>query len=81
VMTQEPVGEIELVTSGGGVAVPFSGHDLYVQGVREFCAAVAGAGVPAATGWDGVKSLAVALAVRQAAQSGARVEVSYGSAS
>jgi 1,5-anhydro-D-fructose reductase (1,5-anhydro-D-mannitol-forming) len=80
VMTQNPVGEIELVTSVGRDTVPFPDHDLYTQGVSQFVDAVAGTGRPAATGWDGVKSLAVALAVREAAQSGIRQQVDYGGA-
>jgi 1,5-anhydro-D-fructose reductase (1,5-anhydro-D-mannitol-forming) len=42
-------------------------EDLYVYGLRRFAAAVAGEGVPAASGEDGWCSLAVALAVREAA--------------
>ena len=80
VMTQLPVGEIELVTAAGREAVPFAAHNLYVQGVSDFLAAVAGKGKPAATGWDGVASLAVALAVRKAAQTGVRQVVDYGRA-
>jgi 1,5-anhydro-D-fructose reductase (1,5-anhydro-D-mannitol-forming) len=80
VMTQQPVGVIELVTAQGPQAVPFSAHNLYQFGVERFCAAVAGSGVPAATGWDGVKSLAVALAVREAAATGKRMSVNYGDA-
>lgn len=78
VMTQNPIGSIELVTASGREAVPFDTHDLYQEGVRRFQAAVAGDGEPAATGVDGVKSLAVALAVREAATRGVRVEVNYG---
>ncbi|SPH17191.1 1,5-anhydro-D-fructose reductase [Defluviimonas aquaemixtae] len=80
VMTQRPVGEIELVTKAGREPVPFPDHGLYGQGVRQFVDAVAGKGTPAATGWDGVKSLAVALAVRDSARTGARVTVDYGGA-
>lgn len=72
VMTQLPVGEVELVTAQGREPVTYSAHNLYVQGVSEFLTAVAGAGQPAATGADGVASLAVALAVREAARSGQR---------
>ena len=72
VMTQLPVGEVELVTAKGREPVPYSPHDLYVQGVTDFLAAVQGKGQPAATGWDGVASLAVALAVREAARTGQR---------
>ena len=80
VMTQQPVGEIELVTGSGREAVSFPDHDLYVFGVQRFVEAVAGKGRPAADGWDGVKSLAVALAVRDAAASGTRQHVNYGEA-
>jgi 1,5-anhydro-D-fructose reductase (1,5-anhydro-D-mannitol-forming) len=78
VMTQAPVGEIELVTGAGREMVPYSDHNLYVAAVRQFADAVAGRGQPAADGRDGVKSLAVALAVREAALSGTRCHVNYG---
>jgi 1,5-anhydro-D-fructose reductase (1,5-anhydro-D-mannitol-forming) len=72
VMTQLPVGEIELVTAAGRESMPFPAHNLYVQGVTDFLSAIAGTGQPAATGGDGVASLAVALAVREAARTGQR---------
>jgi 1,5-anhydro-D-fructose reductase (1,5-anhydro-D-mannitol-forming) len=72
VMTQLPVGEIELVTAKGREAVPYSPHNLYLQGVTDFLAATEGKGTPAATGEDGIASLAVALAVREAARTGQR---------
>jgi 1,5-anhydro-D-fructose reductase (1,5-anhydro-D-mannitol-forming) len=78
VMTQQPVGEIELVTASGREAVPYDSYDLYEKGVAEFAAAVRGEGRAAADGRNGVKSLAVALAVREAARSGARQTVNYG---
>lgn len=78
VMTQRPVGEVELVTAKGREPVPFATHDLYTCAVGRFHDAVAGRGRPSADGVDGVKSLAVALAVREAAQSGRRVAVDYG---
>ena len=78
VMTQNPIGSIELVTASGREVIGFDHHDLYAEGVRRFHAAVDGQGEPAATGLDGVKSLAVALAVRDAAARGMRVEVNYG---
>ncbi len=78
VMTQAPVGEITLVTAKGRETHPFPKHDLYAQGVQDFLAAVAGTGQPAATGRDGVASLAVALAVREAARTGVRQVVDYG---
>ncbi|MEM1078656.1 MAG: Gfo/Idh/MocA family oxidoreductase [Pseudomonadota bacterium] len=78
VMTQMPVGEITLRSASGARAVSYSDHSLYVQGVADFYAAVAGTGAPAASGADGIKSLAVALAVRKAALIGQKVTVTYG---
>jgi 1,5-anhydro-D-fructose reductase (1,5-anhydro-D-mannitol-forming) len=78
VMTQQPLGEIDLVTIKGREAVRFDGHNLYHFGVARFCDAVAGTGKVAASGWDGVKSLAVAEAVRRAAATGTKVAVDYG---
>lgn len=80
VMTQNPVGTIELITAKGREPVPYPAHNLYHFGVARFCAAVAGSGTPAATGWDGVKSLAVAASVLEAANTGTRVTVQYGDA-
>ena len=78
VMTQNPVGEVELVTASGREAVPYDTYDMYEKGVAEFTAAVHGEGRPAASGRDGVKSLAVALTVREAARTGVRQNVNYG---
>ena len=77
VMTQQPVGTIELVTKAGREDVPYSPHNLYSQGVKRFGDAVKGKGLPAANGMDGVKSLAVAMAVKQAAATGQCVRVNY----
>ncbi len=80
VMTQQPAGEVVLVTAAGHESVPYPTHSLYGQAVADFLAAVAGKGRPAADGHDGVASLAVALAVREAARTGVRQHVSYGDA-
>lgn len=77
VMTQLPVGEIDLVTAAGREAVQFDRHNLYAFGVNRFCQAVSATGEVAATGWDGVKSLAIAEAVRLAATTGRQVRVDY----
>lgn len=77
VMIQRPAGEVTLVDADGAHDVPFSRHDLYERGVAAFAAAVSGAGRPAADGVDGIKSLAVALAVREAADTGREVSVDY----
>ncbi len=78
VMTQRPVGQIELITEQGRDIVPFADHDLYAQAVRQFADAVASRGRPAADGRDGVWSLAVALAVKEAALTGRQVHVKGG---
>ncbi len=78
VMTQQPVGDVALVTASGRESVPFATHNLYGQAVADFLSAVAGRGRPAADGRDGIASLAVALAVRRAAQTGVRQMVDYG---
>ncbi|MEX0696083.1 MAG: hypothetical protein WD099_00930 [Dongiaceae bacterium] len=46
------------------------------RAVRDFMDAIRGTGRPAASGEDGVRSLAVALAVLEAAATGRRVRVS-----
>lgn len=78
IMTQKPVGEIELVTAKGRERIPYPNYDLYTQAMMDFDAAVAGKGRVAADGVDGIKSLAVALAVREAARTGTRRRVNYG---
>ena len=80
VMTQMPVGSVTLKSHQGSREIEFSDHSLYRQGVSDFLSAVDGSGSPAATGADGIKSLAVALAVREAGKTGKRVTVDYGAA-
>lgn len=78
VMTQQPIGEVTLRFDGGARAVDYSDHSLYARAVDLFTKACAGSGRPAADGVDGVKSLAVAAAVSQAAETGQRTAVDYG---
>jgi 1,5-anhydro-D-fructose reductase (1,5-anhydro-D-mannitol-forming) len=78
VMTQDPVGQIILRTAEGEEEMTFSDHNLYTRSVSLFADAVRGAGRPSADGVDGVKSLAIAAAVAEAARSGRRVAVDYG---
>jgi 1,5-anhydro-D-fructose reductase (1,5-anhydro-D-mannitol-forming) len=80
IMTQRPVGEVVLVDASGRHEVSFANHNLYARSVALFAEAAAGRGRPAADGTDGVKSLAVALAVREAARLGQAVSVNYGGA-
>jgi 1,5-anhydro-D-fructose reductase (1,5-anhydro-D-mannitol-forming) len=69
VMTQQPVGEVMLRTAAGEEMLPIAHENLYERAIRLFHAAVRGEGAPAATGEDGVWSLATAIAVRDAARS------------
>ncbi len=78
VMTQQPIGEIILRNADGEHPVQFSDHNLYERSMGMFAAAINGEGTPSASGTDGVKSLAVAEAVKQAATSGRRITVDYG---
>ena len=75
VMTQQPVGTVVLRNADGETPLPFTPNNLYERSVRCFNDAVRGRGSPAATGEDGVRSLALALAVREAAARGVRVTV------
>lgn len=79
IMTQRAIGSIDLVNAAGAKSISFSTHNLYERAARLFAEAVAGKGQPAASGVDGVKSLAVSLAVSKAAGSGTKVAVNYSS--
>jgi 1,5-anhydro-D-fructose reductase (1,5-anhydro-D-mannitol-forming) len=75
VMTQRPIGTVSMRREGSDEEIPVDHENLYERSVRCFNAAVRGEGEPAATGTDGVQSLAVALAVRKAAEAGQTVRV------
>ena len=75
VMTQQPVGTVVLRDATGESTLPVTHVNLYERSARRFNDAVKGRGSPAATGHDGVRSLALALAVREAAARGTCVEV------
>lgn len=70
-LTQEPVGELVLQQRNDASeltrkALEIPHRNLYIEGTRRFVEAMKGEGTPAATGEDGVRSLAVALTVKQA---------------
>ena len=75
VMTQQPAGEVLLRTSAGEQIVPVEHESLYARGVAAFCAAMQGQGEPAASAEDGVRSLAVALAIAEACRTRAAVRI------
>jgi 1,5-anhydro-D-fructose reductase (1,5-anhydro-D-mannitol-forming) len=74
-MTQQPKGEVALRTADGVVPLSLSHENLYARSIRLFQGATAGAGAPAATGEDGVRSLALALATIEAARAGRETSV------
>jgi len=69
-MSQSPRGTLVLRTAAGDEPIPLDHQNLYARGVRAFHDAIAGKGKPAATGEDGVVSLAVALAALDSARTG-----------
>jgi len=70
-MSEGPNTSLVLVRDGAARELPFGREaDPYLVGVEAFNAAVRGEGAPLASGEDGVRSLAVALVVREAAGSG-----------
>jgi 1,5-anhydro-D-fructose reductase (1,5-anhydro-D-mannitol-forming) len=78
VMTQEPRGNVYLQRGDRREEIDLGPHeDLYVHQVRHFNDAVSGRGAPFATAEDGIRSLAVATAVLEAARTGQRVAVRY----
>jgi 1,5-anhydro-D-fructose reductase (1,5-anhydro-D-mannitol-forming) len=77
-MTQRPVGTVILRNAQGETALPLDHENLYERSVRAFHAAVRGEGAPAATGEDGVRSMATALAVLEAAHTGRETKVDPG---
>ncbi|MEO1092199.1 MAG: Gfo/Idh/MocA family oxidoreductase [Pseudomonadota bacterium] len=74
-MTQRPVGEVRLIDGGGERTVPIEHENLYVRALRRFHGAIAGTDTVAADGHDGLRSLATALAIVAACQTGSVVKV------
>jgi 1,5-anhydro-D-fructose reductase (1,5-anhydro-D-mannitol-forming) len=76
VMTQRPIGQVVLRDASGEREIPVTHENLYARSLAAFNAAVSGEGKPAATGEDGVRSLATALAVLESTRTGQRVAIS-----
>jgi 1,5-anhydro-D-fructose reductase (1,5-anhydro-D-mannitol-forming) len=70
VMTQKPIGSVLLRTAKGEEELSFDRDDLYTNSLRRFHAAIRGEGTPAASGEDGVWSLAAAEAALASAKTG-----------
>jgi len=66
-----------LRTASGESQIPIEHENLYERAVRAFAAAMAGSGAPSASGEDGVRSLATALAVLESSRTGHCTPVRY----
>ena len=77
VMTQRPIGRVTLRNAQGETDVALDHENLYARVLRAFVGAVRGEGAPSATGEDGVRSLATALAVLEATRTGRRTAVRF----
>ena len=74
-MTQEPKGEVLLRSAKGEERLTLNHENLYARSVRLFQDAIAGKGAPSATGEDGVRSLAVALAALESTRTGRETKI------
>jgi 1,5-anhydro-D-fructose reductase (1,5-anhydro-D-mannitol-forming) len=77
VMTQRPIGQVTLRKAQGESDVPLHHENLYERGLHAFVSAIRGEGAPSATGDDGVRSLATALAVLETTRTGRRTAVRF----
>ena len=78
VMTQRPVGTVTLRTEKGEEQLPLAPENLYERSLRAFHAAMRGEGSPAASGEDGVWSLAAGVATMDSAKTGRVVRIDPG---
>jgi len=76
VLTQEPVGIVELVTDAGREVLRFDSESLYRTSVKEFVRACMKTDAsPAATGRDGLMGVKVACAMKKSSIEGKKVQV------
>lgn len=76
VMTQRPIGQIELRSRQGVQIVEVPHRDLYGAAVAQFHRAIVFGESPAATGRDGYRSMITALALQESAETGTHIAVS-----
>ena len=77
-MSQRPIGTVTLRNARGESQLSLDRVNLYERSVRAFHAAVRGQGAPSATGEDGVRSMAAALAALESARVRREVNVDPG---
>jgi 1,5-anhydro-D-fructose reductase (1,5-anhydro-D-mannitol-forming) len=75
VMTQKPTGRVVLRDAEGERELEVDRRNLYERTIEAFQKAMMGEGAPAATGEDGIWSLATGLAALESARSGASVKI------
>ena len=75
VMTQRPIGRVILKNGDGERELSVEHHNLYETAVETFHNAIKSGSKPAATGDDGIWSLATGLAIAESARTGNRVPV------
>ncbi len=75
IMDEAPHGQVFLRQGKQMTEVTVEPANLYEGTINQFNTAVLDGGLPAATGWDGVCSLAGALAVRKSAETGTKVVI------
>ena len=69
---QSTTGEVILRNAQGEQHIEVAPNDLHAGGVRRFLDAIAGKDSPAATGEDGLRSVAAALACLESARTGCK---------
>jgi 1,5-anhydro-D-fructose reductase (1,5-anhydro-D-mannitol-forming) len=77
-MTQRPIGTVTLRNAKGEEPLVLDHGNLYERSVSAFHAAMRGEGAPSATGEDGVRSMAGAIATLEAARTGRQIAVDPG---
>lgn len=77
-MTQRAIGDVVLRTAAGDESPPIDRTNLYTRTIRAFQAAVRGEGPVSASGEDGVRSLAFAIAALESAALGHEVAIEPG---
>lgn len=70
ILDEAPLGSVYLRRGTEMTEIACAPRNLYEGTIERFNAAVKGLGAPTATGWDGVRSLAGALAVQESAATG-----------
>ena len=75
VLGRAPSSAITLTNADGEQQIAVAHHSLDAETVRQFADAINGNGKPAASGEDGVASMAAALACLEAGNSGLRITI------